>query len=137
MEPTNLTCGQCGKSWKLIKAGSGTITCPHCKAPLNPGTTEPTAEPQVAHVPPVATEPTPAPPPIPPLTGLSAPSLSDLADADDPGLRVDYGERDEKPRSGRNPLTRVILILVLLFVLAPVALFILLLVVCAVIMAAR
>jgi hypothetical protein len=132
MEPTDLTCQKCGKSWKLIKAGAGAVTCPHCQEPLNQAPVGPTAVTSPA----VATEPAPASPPSTPPSGLPQLSLSGFADTDDPGLRADYAERDPQPRSGRNPLTRVILILVLLFLLVPVAVLILLLIVRAVMIAA-
>ena len=131
MEPTDLTCGKCGKSWKLIKAGAGPVTCPHCKAPLDTSPVTP-----VAIGTPVTTKPATIAPSNTPAKELTPSSLSSVSDSDDPGLRADYAERDIRPRSGRNPLRRVILILVLLFVLVPVALFLLFLIVCAVMIAA-
>jgi hypothetical protein len=131
MDPTDLTCGKCGKSWKLIKAGAGPVTCPHCKAPLDTRPATPTAG-----ATPTATEPATAPPASTSPQESVPGSLSSFSDTDDPGLQADYAERDVRPRSGRNPLLRVILILVLLIVLVPVALFLLFLIVCAVMIAA-
>jgi hypothetical protein len=129
MEPTSLTCPKCGKSWKLIKAGKGPVTCPHCKAPLGdaPATTEPVAPEPVAVPSPAATATISSPPPQP-----------DVQDADDPGLRADYDDRPEpRRRTGMNPLLKAMIILLLLMIFVPVAIVILLLVVCAAIFAVR
>ena len=141
MEPTDLTCTQCGKSWKLIKAGAGPVTCPHCKAPLAAGPAEAKSEPAAIASAPVATAPISVPDtPLtdkPQLTGLTPVALADTVDADDPALQADFDDRPEKlGRPGANPLVRVVIILLLVFIGLPVALFILFLVVCAVIVAA-
>jgi len=114
MDPTSLTCPKCAKSWKLIKAGKGPVTCPHCKAALGdaPNSSEP-ARPE-----PVAAISTPTPQP-------------DVQDADDPGLRADYDDRpDPRRRSGMHPLLKAMIILLLLLIFVPIAIVILLLIVC-------
>jgi len=147
MQPTDLTCGKCGKSWKLIKAGAGAVTCPHCKEPLAAAATKRTAEPPVSPNAatttgpgPAAVPPAPATPPapdVPVLTGLSPLALAGTADTDDPALQADYDDRfDRHRRPGAHPLAKVVIILLLFFVGLPVAMFIFLLIVCAVIVAA-
>jgi hypothetical protein len=141
MEPTDLTCGKCGKSWKLIKAGSGAVTCPHCKEPLNAAPVAAKTEPPVASATIPASDPARAPetpPQPPPLMGLTPVSLFSDRDTDDPALQADYDDRfDKHRRSGSHPLAKVIVILLLVFIGLPVAVFILLLIVCAVLVAAR
>ena len=140
MEPTDLTCGKCGKSWKLIKAGSGAVTCPHCKVPLSAAPAAEKAKPPAASAAPAAAAPTSqpdSPSQPPPLTGLTPVSLSSVGDTDDPALQADFDDRFEKGRPSRShPLAKVIIILLLVFVGLPVAVFILLLIVCAVLIAA-
>jgi hypothetical protein len=141
MEPTNLTCVKCGKSWKLIKAGTAPVTCPHCKASLTAGAAEAKSDPPATASAPAATAPISVPeiasPDKPPLTGLTPLALPETVDTDDPALQADFDDRPEKAgRPGANPLLRVVIILLLVFIGLPVAVFILFLVVCAIIVAA-
>jgi uncharacterized Zn finger protein (UPF0148 family) len=139
MEPTNLTCPRCGTTWKLIKAGDGPITCPHCKAPVE-GTAASAAV-AATSAPPVASPTIPAtPPPSPapaepaPARPTRAPEVSRVPDSDDRELRRDYEEPGGSrfpPRRRRHPLLIVLTVLLILFVLLPVALFALLFAVCA------
>ncbi|HJZ90681.1 MAG TPA: hypothetical protein VKE40_07380 [Gemmataceae bacterium] len=133
MEVTPLTCAKCATSWKLIKAGKGPITCPHCKAPLDgpipaaPATTAVAAPPTESAARVAAPAAVAAPPAEVPLA---------IAQSDDPGLRADYDERMEEPaRRAPHPLLRMSLILLLLITLTPVAAVIVLLVVCAALLA--
>lgn len=159
MEPIDLTCAKCNATWKLIKA-EGAIACPYCKAIVDSPT--PTISSPATVPAPVPTEATAAlekPPesaaseaarPVPdsdsiaPTEANSIPMLARLGpfptmdDADDPGVRADYDDRhDAQRRSGMHPLLRVFIILLILFILLPVALVILIFVVCAVMLAAR
>ncbi len=155
MEPLDLTCAKCNGTWKLIKA-EGTITCPYCKvivdspplasssettvpAPVpseSPVTAEKPPEPGATNEPaqaepdPVAT---PATDSIPLLARLDRPSAV-MDDADDPGPRADY---DDRRRSGMHPLLKVFIILMILFILVPLAIVILIAVVCAVMLSGR
>jgi hypothetical protein len=63
----------------------------------------------------------------------------DMPETDDPGLADDYDDQVDPRyrRRGMNPVAKTILVLILLIFLAPVALFLVLIVVCAVMMAAR
>jgi hypothetical protein len=116
MEVTPLTCPKCATSWKLIKAGTGPITCPHCKAPLDDG--------PIAATPATTTVATPA---------VSVPRA--VPDGDEPGLQADYDDKMEPPaRRATHPLLRMSLILLLLMTLTPIALVIVLLVVCTALM---
>ena len=152
MESTDLTCAKCGATWKLIKASTEGAACPYCNAPIGAAHMEPAAPKPVeppASVTPPATEPTSTPPPeatplMPTAPVTEEPSIPatvrsfDVPDTDDPGLVDDYDDRlDPRRRRGLNPVAKTILILILLIFLAPVALFLMLLVVCAVMMAAR
>jgi hypothetical protein len=141
MDPVSLSCPKCAATWKLIKAGTGPITCPMCKAPLdgqpsadNPsldGGRQATAAPATE----AATQapPTPAPVAEPPFAGISQLThVAGIEDADDPGgLKADFDDQPRR-RRGSHPLLKTLIILLILFILVPVAIFILLLVVCAV-----
>ena len=129
MEPTDLTCPNCGATWKLIKAGDGPITCPKCHAVVGPapGAAEsPPAQPQPA--PPVASpDPVAATPPV----ALTPRPAAD--DADDPGIGTpSFGRMPDltPPRRGRHPLVTVAVVLLLIF-LVPVALCSVLFAVCS------
>jgi hypothetical protein len=139
MEPTDLTCSTCGTAWKLIKAGDGPITCPHCKAPVEaPGagaalaaTSAPAAAPPAE---PATPPPSPAPAESAPIQPTRAPEVSRLPDSDDRDLRRDYEDQGGPPfpaRRRRHPLLVVLVVLLILFVLLPVAGIVLLFAVCA------
>jgi len=157
MESTDLTCAKCAATWKLIKAGADRVMCPYCKAPVesmappataesNPAETTPLATvspPEVAAVavpeppdhstPDIPVAPTPEEPSIPATV-----RTFEVPDTDDPGLVDDYDDRlDPRRRRGMNPVAKTILILILLIFLAPVALFIILFVVCMIMLVAR
>jgi hypothetical protein len=60
------------------------------------------------------------------------------ADVDDPALAADFDDQFVQNRGpGKHPLVRVILILLLLFILVPLAVFVLFAIVCAILIAAR
>ncbi|HKA06678.1 MAG TPA: hypothetical protein VKD71_05425 [Gemmataceae bacterium] len=143
MEPIELTCAKCGKGWKLIKAGAGPVTCPHCKAPLGdprvpapaqPVSKEPTPNAQAAAAlaaPAATLDPTPA-------TTTPVVSGGPGADVDDPALAADFDDQFVQQRQpGKHPLVRVIIILLALFILVPLAVFLLFAIVCAIMIAAR
>ena len=118
MDGTELTCPNCGATWKLIKAGDGPITCPKCHAVVGP--------PPVAGTPAGEATPDPAPSrPAPLVTASAPPSPKPTADdVDDPGIGAPpVGRMPEltAPRRGRHPLVTVAVVLLLLF-LVPVAL---------------
>jgi len=154
MESTDLTCATCGASWKLIKAGTDPVVCPYCKAPVEiAGVDRPSeAKPKEALAPTtaaksVATAPAPAatvepvPPPKEQPTSTaeehSIPATVRVIDVPD-SMADDYDDHVEpRRRRGMNPVAKTILILLLLIFLAPVALFIILFVVCVIAMAAR
>jgi len=55
-----------------------------------------------------------------------------MDDADDPGVRADYDDRhDARRRSGMHPLLKVFIILLIISILLPLAVVILVAVVCA------
>lgn len=129
MDGTDLTCPNCGTSWKLIKAGDGPVTCPSCKAvvgPAPPAGDQPSALATGRPIPKPAAPPAPAVSPFPSGPG-TAPN-----DADDPGIGAPPRGRmpDVAPRRGRHPLVTVAIILLLLL-LVPVALCSVLWAVCA------
>jgi hypothetical protein len=138
MDPISLTCPKCAASWKLIKAGKGPVVCPKCNSPI--GETE-AAEPAAPQAGTPNSEPapllTPEPPApsMPPLRGLSAPTMTETSDADDPGLRRDYDDRMMAPpvpeRRRMHPLLVVLMVLLILFVLLPLALLALFWAVCS------
>jgi hypothetical protein len=145
MEPIDLTCPKCGKGWKLIKAGSGPVTCPHCKAPLGSPEAPAPAE-SVSRVPkPVTTtaatpaEPADAAEPSPGMTTpvLDVRATGPGADVDDPALAADFDDQFvQQRRPGKHPLVRVIIILLAFFILAPLAIVIMFAIACAIIVAA-
>ena len=156
MESTDLTCAKCGATWKLIKASAEGAACPYCNASIGAAPAEPAASKPIeplASVTPPTTEQAPTTPPeaaaaAAPLASTAPvtedPSIPatvrafDVPDTDDPGLVDDYDDRlDPRRRRGMNPVAKTILILILLIFLAPVALFLILFVVCVVMMAAR
>jgi hypothetical protein len=129
MDPTDLTCPKCGTAWKVIKAADGPVTCPNCKAPVSaPAAATPTPAP--------AAEPAPPPPPVEasPSPAPARPAVRHLPDSGDRELRRDYADSGG-PRfpSGRrrHPLLVVLTVLLILFVLLPVAGIVLLFAVCA------
>jgi hypothetical protein len=145
MEPIDLTCPKCGKGWKLIKAGFGPVTCPHCKAPLGgPETPAPAksvskdAKPvaqaaAAAAIPAAAAELAPGPTtPVP-----DVPAAGPGADVDDPALAADFDDQFvQQRRPGKHPLVRMIIILLALFILVPLAIVVMFAIVCAIIVAA-
>src|SRR5262245_51748562 len=128
MEPTDLTCGQCGTSWKLIKAGNGPITCPHCKATIEQGTpAAPPTPPAEVRAPEAVAPPLAA-------AGVRPAAPTEISDADDPGIGAPPRARfpvPDVPRRGRHPLVTVAVVL-LLMLLVPLALIACLFAVCAV-----
>jgi hypothetical protein len=140
MEPRSITCPKCQTEWKIIKAGEGPIACPHCKAIVEPAPEASPAVPtepqtQSASIAPsadaLAIEPRvealldsgPRPKPQPPaVEGVPAASES--------GLKADYDDRDRNYR--RRPRMHPLLLVFLLLILVPLAIFILFVVVCAV-----
>jgi uncharacterized Zn finger protein (UPF0148 family) len=89
-----------------------------------------------------AVEPSAPPIQAPPAEDHSIPAtirVFDMPETDDPGLADDYDDQVDPRyrRRGMNPVAKTILVLILLIFLAPVALFLVLIVVCAVMMAAR
>jgi hypothetical protein len=145
MEPTTLTCPKCAATWKLIKAGTGPITCPMCKAPLEGASaSNPQPAPAADSAPPT---PLPAAAVDPVIAGPAVesafagmghlPHVQLVQDADDPGgLKADFDDEPRR-RRGMHPLLKTLIILLILFILVPVAVFILLLVVCAVMIASK
>lgn len=143
MEPIDLTCAKCNTSWKLIKA-EGVIACPYCKAIVDSLVTSNTSQP--VEPTPVGSESIPieakpaetAAAPMDPIPSMQASTPvalpADLVDdADDPGVRADYDDRHQAPRrSGMHPLLKVFIILLILFILVPLAVIVLFAVVCAV-----
>ena len=130
MDPIDLTCPKCGTAWKLIKAGDGPITCPHCRAVIDQGTpAAPPAPPAEVRAP----EPV-APPPPSALAGERPAAPPEISDADDPGigatLRASMPIPDTR-RRGRHPLVTVAVVL-LLMLLVPLALVACLFAVCTV-----
>jgi hypothetical protein len=131
MEPAAFKCAQCGTEWKVIKSGTGPIACPHCKAVQ--GHSAPASD-----VPPIPAPPRAAPGlPAATLTLAPAPLRlpADTSDADDPALRADYAEGPRREvqlhRRRSHPLLTVVVVLLILFVVTPVALVGLLFAVCA------
>lgn len=114
MEGTDLTCGNCGAAWKVIKAGDGPLACPKCHAVVGPAP---------------AGGPAAPPPPAPTAGDLGPPAATPLPrpaadDTDDPGIGAPPPARMpdlSPPRRVRHPLVTVAVILLLLF-LVPVAL---------------
>ena len=158
MESTDLTCAKCAATWKLIKASADRVICPYCKAPFESTASPAPAESKPAETTPIATisppevatvavpvPPTQSTPDIPVAPSPEEPSIPatvrafDVPDTDDPGLVDDYDDQVDprRRRHGMNPVAKTILILVLLIFLAPVALFIILLAVCAIMIVAR
>lgn len=145
MDPINLTCPKCGKGWKLIKAGSGPVTCPHCKTPL--GGPEPLAPAEPISIEPKPATTTAAAPPEPAAAVEPAPEMTtpvpDVraagpgADVDDPALASDFDDQFvQRSRPGKHPLVRVIIILLALFILVPLAIIVMFAIACAIIIAA-
>jgi len=151
MEPIDLTCAKCGKGWKLIKAGTGPATCPHCKAPLATPQVQAAAEPVSKESRPVDTASKPvataaaAKPaaasqltPVPTMSVADGRAPGPGADVDDPALAADFDDQFvQQRRPGKHPLVRVIIVLLLLFILVPLAVFVLFAIVCAILIAAR
>lgn len=154
MESTDLTCTKCGATWKLIKASADQILCPYCNAPVVIAATANPNEPKPAEtavstpaqsivnseaVPPASAEPVPPPQEqsTPPAEGHSIPATVREFNVPD-NLADDYDDGvDPRRRRGMNPVAKTILILLMLIILAPVALFIILFVVCVIAIAAR
>jgi hypothetical protein len=146
MDPVSLSCPKCAATWKLIKAGTGPIVCPMCKAPLDGQTsadkpTEDGAQQTPAAAPTDSASqapPIPAAVSVPPFAGISQLThVPGLEDADDPGgLKADFDDQPRR-RRGAHPLLKTLIILLILFILVPVAVLILLLVVCAVMIASK
>jgi hypothetical protein len=145
MEPIELTCAKCGKGWKLIKAGAGPVSCPHCKTPLGSPEVQAPAEPiskepkqvATAAAAPAATAATAEPTPAATTSVLGLTSAGPAADVDDPALAADFDDQFvQQRRPGKHPLVRVIIILLALFILVPLAIFVMFAIVCAIIVAA-
>jgi len=119
----------------VIKAGDGPIACPHCKAAVETPAGAPAAPPAAApSEAPAATAPGPAPVeassvPAAPLGEI--PRIPDSAEGELRGDYEDQGGPAFPPRQRRHPLLVVLTVLLILFVLLPVALIVLFLAVCA------
>src|SRR5206468_6857549 len=73
-----------------------------------------------------------------PATTTPVHSAGPGADVDDPALAADFDDQFvQHRRPGKHPLVRVILVLLLLFILVPLAVFVLFAIVCAIMIAAR
>jgi len=79
-------------------------------------------------------QPTPAP--TTSIPDVRAPGPG--ADVDDPALAADFDDQFvPQRRPGKHPLVRLILVLLLLFILVPLAVFVLFAIVCAIMIVAR
>lgn len=142
MEPIALKCTKCDTEWKLFKVGTDAVLCPKCQepvllpadvvlpspsiAPPSVSETPPTEAP--APIAPPDVPPIPEPPPVPPRRPFREPISRNDDDRD-------YGEPDELEvaprRSGMHPLIVVLIVLLLLFVLTPLAIIVLFWALCA------